>query len=188
MTGRNHRLSEIAGRKLHPQSQMMGFGYDPTLSEGALKPPIFLTSTFVFPDAASGKRFFEGVTGVRPGGAEGLVYGRFNGPDQEILEDRLAIWEEAEDALAALRDQLAGLVEHCDFTEQARLDDGARGLLGVAGCDAAQEARVLLLDLAVGVAGEGAVGGDGHGLRVGGGCQWPRARPRTRFYYAMSEF
>jgi len=36
---------------------------------------------------------------VRPGGAEGLVYGRFNGPDQEILEDRLCLWEETEDAL-----------------------------------------------------------------------------------------
>jgi methionine-gamma-lyase len=78
---------------------MMGHGYDPRLSEGALKPPIFLTSTFVFESAAEGKRFFEGVTGVRPGGAEGLVYGRFNGPDQEILEDRLALWEDAEEAL-----------------------------------------------------------------------------------------
>jgi methionine-gamma-lyase len=79
---------------------MMGHGYDPMLSEGALKPPIFLTSTFVFPNAAAGKRHFEGVTGKRPGGSEGLVYSRFNGPNQEILEDRLGVWEEAEDALA----------------------------------------------------------------------------------------
>ncbi|RZI60481.1 MAG: cystathionine gamma-synthase family protein, partial [Zymomonas sp.] len=79
---------------------MMGHGYDPMLSEGSLKPPIFLTSTFVFPNAAAGKHHFEGVTGKRPGGADGLVYSRFNGPNQEILEDRLAIWEEAEDALA----------------------------------------------------------------------------------------
>ncbi len=94
-----HRATHIGGRKLDPSTLMMGFGYDPELSEGALKPPIFLTSTFVFESAADGKRFFEGITGVRPGGAEGLVYARFNGPDQEILEDRLAIWEEAEDAL-----------------------------------------------------------------------------------------
>ena len=79
---------------------MMGHGYDPVLSEGSLKPPIFATSTFVFPNAAAGKRHFEGVTGKRPGGAEGLVYSRFNGPNQEILEDRLGVWEEAEDALA----------------------------------------------------------------------------------------
>ncbi|WCT71825.1 cystathionine gamma-synthase family protein [Sphingomonas naphthae] len=92
--------TEIGGRKLSPATQMMGHGYDPMLSEGSLKPPIFLTSTFVFESAAAGKRHFEGVTGKRPGGAEGLVYSRFNGPDQEILEHRLAIWDEAEDALS----------------------------------------------------------------------------------------
>ncbi len=93
-------IDTIGGRKLKPSTLMMGHGYDPTLSEGALKPPIFLTSTFVFPNAAAGKRHFEGVTGKRPGGSEGLVYSRFNGPNQEILEDRLGVWEEAEDALA----------------------------------------------------------------------------------------
>ena len=87
-------------RKLKPSTLMMGHGYDPRLSEGALKPPIFLTSTFVFESAAAGKRHFEQVIGRTPGGAEGLVYARFNGPDQEILEDRLSIWEDAEDALA----------------------------------------------------------------------------------------
>lgn len=90
----------IGTRKLSPSTLMMGHGYDPMLSEGSLKPPIFATSTFVFPNAAAGKRHFEGVTGKRPGGAEGLVYSRFNGPNQEILEDRLGVWEEAEDALA----------------------------------------------------------------------------------------
>ena len=79
---------------------MLGYGFDPELSEGSLKPPIFLTSTFVFENAAAGKRFFEGVTGKRPGGAEGLIYSRFNGPNQEILEDRLSLWEEADDALS----------------------------------------------------------------------------------------
>jgi len=89
----------IGNRRLKPSTLMMGHGYDPALSEGALKPPIFLTSTFVFENAAAGKRHFEGVTGKRPGGAEGLVYSRFNGPNQEIAEDRLGVWEDAEDAL-----------------------------------------------------------------------------------------
>ncbi|MBA4760328.1 cystathionine gamma-synthase family protein [Sphingomonas sp.] len=93
-------VDTVGGRKLSPSTLMMGHGYDPVLSEGSLKPPIFATSTFVFPNAAAGKRHFEGVTGKRPGGAEGLVYSRFNGPNQEILEDRLGVWEEAEDALA----------------------------------------------------------------------------------------
>jgi methionine-gamma-lyase len=89
----------IGNHKLSPSTLMMGYGFDPALSEGSLKPPIFLTSTFVFESAAAGKRFFEGVTGKRPGGAEGLIYSRFNGPNQEILEDRLSLWENAEDAL-----------------------------------------------------------------------------------------
>jgi methionine-gamma-lyase len=92
-------VTEIGGRALSPTTLMMGYGYDPTLSEGSLKPPIFLTSTFAFESAAAGKRHFEGITGKRPGGADGLVYSRFNGPNQEILEARLGIWEKAEDAL-----------------------------------------------------------------------------------------
>lgn len=97
--GDGHNTRAIGEHQLHASTLMMGYGYQPALSEGALKPPIFLTSTYAFKSAADGKRFFEGVIGTRPGGAEGLVYARFNGPNQEILEDRLALWEDAEDAL-----------------------------------------------------------------------------------------
>src|SRR5689334_14906700 len=93
-------VTSIGNHALKPSTLMMGAGYDPQLSEGSLKPPIFLTSTFAFENAAAGKRHFEGITGKRPGGAEGLVYSRFNGPNQEILEARLSIWEDAEDALS----------------------------------------------------------------------------------------
>src|SRR5690606_6340137 len=92
-------VTQIGCRQLKPATLMMGYGYDPVLSEGSLKPPIFLTSTFVFDSAEAGKRHFEGITGVREGGAEGLVYSRFNGPNQEILEDRLSVWDGAEEAL-----------------------------------------------------------------------------------------
>ena len=92
-------ITAIGGRTLKPSTLMMGFGFDPVLSEGALKPPIFLTSTFAFESAQAGKRHFERLTGKRAGDIEGLVYSRFNGPNQEILEDRLAIWDGAEDAL-----------------------------------------------------------------------------------------
>lgn len=92
-------LTRIGNRELSPATLMMGAGYDPQLSEGSLKPPMFLTSTFAFESAAAGKHHFEGITGKRPGGAEGLVYSRFNGPNQQILEERLAIWDGAEEAL-----------------------------------------------------------------------------------------
>ncbi|MXO49375.1 cystathionine gamma-synthase family protein [Erythrobacter vulgaris] len=93
-------VTKINGRELKPSTLMMGHGFDPVLSEGSLKAPIFLTSTFAFPSAADGKRHFEGITGKRPGGADGLVYSRFNAPNQEILEDRLSVWDGAEDALS----------------------------------------------------------------------------------------
>ena len=93
-------VTKIGGRELKPSTLMMGHGFDPVLSEGSLKPPIFLTSTFAFPSAADGKRHFEGITGKRPGGSDGLVYSRFNAPNQEILEDRLSVWDGAEDALS----------------------------------------------------------------------------------------
>jgi len=34
--------------KMKPESLMMSYGYKPELSEGAIKSPIFQTSTFVF--------------------------------------------------------------------------------------------------------------------------------------------
>ena len=95
------KVTHIGNHKLDPSTLMMGYGFDPALSEGSLKPPIFLTSTFVFDKAEEGKRFFEGITNKHGSGgkAEGLVYSRFNGPNQEILEDRLKIWEDAEASL-----------------------------------------------------------------------------------------
>ena len=48
MANDNYHKDRIANRRLHPETLMMGYGYAPGLSEGSLKPPIFLTSTFVF--------------------------------------------------------------------------------------------------------------------------------------------
>jgi cystathionine beta-lyase/cystathionine gamma-synthase len=53
---------------LAPETLMMGYGYDPRLSEGAVKCPIFQTSTFVFKTAEEGKAFFELAYGVREQG------------------------------------------------------------------------------------------------------------------------
>lgn len=91
----------IGDRTLRPESLMMSYGYDPSLSEGAIKSPIFQTSTFVFDSAEDGKAFFEVAYGLREqeaGESLGLIYSRLNNPDLEILEDRLTLWDEAEDA------------------------------------------------------------------------------------------
>ncbi|HEX7373857.1 MAG TPA: cystathionine gamma-synthase family protein [Steroidobacteraceae bacterium] len=98
----NYHRRRIGDRVLHPETQMMGYGYDAKLSEGSLKPPVFLTSTFVFKSAQDGKDFFDYTAGRReppPGEAAGLVYSRFNNPNLEVLEDRLALWEGGEAGL-----------------------------------------------------------------------------------------
>ncbi len=83
-----------------PESLMMSYGYKPELSEGAIKCPIFQTSTFVFKNAEEGKAFFEVAYGLREKRQDeelGLIYSRLNNPDLEILENRLCLWDGAEE-------------------------------------------------------------------------------------------
>jgi methionine-gamma-lyase len=103
MTEKRWRKRTLGGRALAPETLMMGYGYEPAFSEGSLKPPLFQTSTFVFPTADDGKKFFAAMQGRRKLGPDeepGLVYSRFNNPNLEVLEDRLALWDEAEASLA----------------------------------------------------------------------------------------
>ncbi len=98
-----YRSKKLGARSLAPETLMMGYGYSPSLSEGALKPPLFQTSTFVFRNAEEGKAFFELAYGLREknkGEEIGLIYSRINNPNLEVLEDRLAVWDGAEKALA----------------------------------------------------------------------------------------
>lgn len=91
--------THIGNHTLHPETLMLNYGYDPQLSEGAVKPPVFLTSTFVFRTAEDGQDFFDFVAGRREppeGMGAGLVYSRFNHPNSEIVEDRLSIYERTE--------------------------------------------------------------------------------------------
>jgi len=84
-----------------PESLMMSFGYKPELSEGAIKCPIFQTSTFAFKKAEDGKAFFEVAYGKREKSDEeelGLIYSRLNNPNLQITEDRLCLWDGAQDA------------------------------------------------------------------------------------------
>ncbi|MGM4985319.1 MULTISPECIES: cystathionine gamma-synthase family protein [Rhizobium] len=99
MTAPHPPRTHIGNHALHPETQMLNYGYDPELSEGAVKPPVFLTSTFVFKSAEDGRDFFDYVSGRKEppaGRGAGLVYSRFNHPNSEIVEDRLAVYERTE--------------------------------------------------------------------------------------------
>lgn len=99
MTAPRPSKTHIGNHKLHPETLMLGYGFDPELSEGAVKPPVFLTSTFVFRTAEEGRDFFDYTSGRKEppkGTAAGLVYSRFNHPNSEIVEDRMAVYEGTE--------------------------------------------------------------------------------------------
>ncbi len=104
---------------MRPESLMMSYGYRPEDSEGAVKPPVFQTSTFVFRSAEEGKEFFSWAYGLEerdPLKPMGLIYSRLNNPDLEILEDRLNLWDGAEESavfgsgMAAISTTLLALV------------------------------------------------------------------------------
>src|SRR6202045_3462221 len=102
MIDKGWRKRLLGNRQLSPETLMMGYGYDPFLSERSLKPPVFHTSTFVFRTAQDGKEFFElayGLRQKRPNEEPGLIYSRINNPDLQMLEDRLALWDQAEASL-----------------------------------------------------------------------------------------
>ncbi len=82
--GRNRRLG-FSTRAIH-------HGYDPREAEGALTPPVYMTSTYAFPSVEEGAAIFRGE-------ASGYIYGRTKNPTQDLLERRLAELEGGESAL-----------------------------------------------------------------------------------------
>lgn len=96
-----YHKSSIENHKLAPETLMVGYGFDPQLSEGSVKPPVYLSSTFVFKNAEQGKDFFDYASGrrVAENNDAGLVYSRFNNPNMEIVEDRLAVFEDVDNAI-----------------------------------------------------------------------------------------
>ena len=94
------KLEAMSTHKFSPESLMMSHGYNPELSEGAVKCPIFQTSTFEYKTAEEGKAFFEIAYGLRDKGPKeklGLIYSRINNPNLEILENRLCLWDKSDD-------------------------------------------------------------------------------------------
>lgn len=95
----SYKKTKIGDHALKPETMMMSYGYDPQLSEGSVKPPVFLTSTFAYQTPEEGEEFFHIMAGRKPapqGSVGGLIYSRFNHPNVEIIEDRLSLFEGSE--------------------------------------------------------------------------------------------
>lgn len=81
-----HATAGFSTRAIH-------HGYDPMANEGALTPPLHLTSTFAFDTVEAGAAIFAGE---RPG----HIYSRISNPTLDLLERRCADLEGAEAGLA----------------------------------------------------------------------------------------
>ena len=83
---------------VRPETLAVSFGYDPASAAGSVKPPIYMTSTFVYPSAQHAKdvhqAYFDG-TGPLVGQAH-YIYSRLGHPGLDILEARLAAIDGAE--------------------------------------------------------------------------------------------
>ena len=114
------RSHSSGDKEFNPETLALGYGYDPELSSGSVKPPVFLTSTFQFRSAAEGKRFFELAYGLREpeeGEERGLIYSRLNNPNLQMFEERMAAWDRTEkgatfaSGMAAISTTILALVE-----------------------------------------------------------------------------
>lgn len=81
-----HSTNGFATRAIH-------LGYDPSLHDGSLTPPLHLTSTFAFDTVEQGAAIFAGQ-------APGYIYSRISNPTLDLLERRAADLEGAEAGLA----------------------------------------------------------------------------------------
>jgi methionine-gamma-lyase len=148
MVKHDFRKSSVGAHQLKAETLMLGYGFDPALSEGAVKTPIFLTSTFAYATCEEGKLLFDYMSGrqASPEGADaGLIYTRFNNPNLQIVEERLAVLESADacsvfsSGMAAIFTALLALVEPGKTVVRSRplyggtetLFDGLLARLGV---------------------------------------------------------
>jgi methionine-gamma-lyase len=85
-------MSHLPNRAFGFQTRAIHSGYDPLEDRGAVAPPIYMTSTFAFPDV-------EAANAVIANEAPGFLYGREHNPTQDLLERRIADLEGAEAAV-----------------------------------------------------------------------------------------
>ena len=87
---------------LHRNTLAVAAGYDPAEHHGAVKPPLYASSTFAYPSAQHAKdvheRYFR-TTPPEPGEpAPDFIYARLDHPNMAMLQARLAVLDGAEDA------------------------------------------------------------------------------------------
>jgi methionine-gamma-lyase len=98
--------------RVRPETAVLTRGFDPTLSVGSARPPVYRTSTFVFPSPEAAERAFAIVLGRERAQGEDrpdLIYARLNHPNAEILEEQLVPLERGATTAAVFNSGMAAI-------------------------------------------------------------------------------
>jgi cystathionine beta-lyase/cystathionine gamma-synthase len=98
--------------RVRPETAVLTKGFDPRLSVGAARPPVYRSSTFVFSSPEAAQRAFEIALGkIRPPSNEesDLIYARLSHPNAEIAEDQLVPLEKGANVAAVFNSGMAAI-------------------------------------------------------------------------------
>lgn len=84
---------DVFMKKKHMETVLIHHGYTSEEHKGSLTPPLFQTSTFTFETAQQGEASFAGVD-------PSYIYSRLGNPTVKLFEERMAVLEGGEEALA----------------------------------------------------------------------------------------
>src|SRR5215469_14301576 len=102
----------MATRRVHPETAVLTRGFDPRLSVGSARPPVYRTSTYVFSSPEAAERAFAVALGkAEPEEFEvaDLIYARLSHPNAEIVEDQLVPLEPGAEAAAVFNSGMAAI-------------------------------------------------------------------------------
>jgi methionine-gamma-lyase len=98
--------------RVRPETAVLTRGFDPKLSVGAARPPVYRSSTYVFSSPEAAERAFAIALGreeARADESPDLIYARLNHPNAEILEDQLVPLEHGASAAAVFNSGMAAI-------------------------------------------------------------------------------
>jgi methionine-gamma-lyase len=98
--------------RVRPETAVLTKGFDPQLSVGSARPPVYRSSTYVFSSPEAAEHSFGVVLGRIAGEGETgpeLIYARLNHPNAEILEDQLVPLERGANAAAVFNSGMAAI-------------------------------------------------------------------------------
>ena len=98
--------------RVRPETAVLTTGFDPKLSVGSARPPVYRSSTYVFSSPEAAERAFAivlGKTSPTPEESQELIYARLNHPNAQIAEDHLVPLERGATAAALFNSGMAAI-------------------------------------------------------------------------------